>query len=146
MAESNTLETLLADDSNISAQDGRELAFHITDDFERGLKNFSTAERDLIANEINSCCENLTGDRQIFYQNTYLPRLIRLERDFDSSLCVLRINPEIRIILSVDDDPIFGQIIVTLFRAVRRSDVDEAFNSVVETLYKGLLRDTPVPA
>ncbi len=136
----------LDDDPDISAQETSELAFHITDDFERDLKRFSQTERDLIADRINFYCEHLINDKRFFYQNTYVSRLIRLQGDFDSSLYILRLNPEIRVVLSVDDDPIFGQIIVTLFRVVKRKNIDKAFNSVAETLYKGSLKDSTIHA
>ncbi len=42
-------------------------------------------------------------------------------------------------ILAIDEDPIFGQVIFTLFRVIKRDDLDEAHKSVSESLYQELL-------
>ncbi|AUB34373.1 hypothetical protein COO91_00193 [Nostoc flagelliforme CCNUN1] len=41
--------------------------------------------------------------------------------------------------MTVDEDPIFGQVIFTLFRVVKHDDLDKAYKSVAESLYQGLL-------
>lgn len=56
----------------------------------------------------------------------------------DSSLYVLRASPQIRVILTIEEDPLFDQKIVTLFRVVRHDDMDRAFNSIAESLYQHL--------
>jgi hypothetical protein len=52
----------------------------------------------------------------------------------------MQISPESRIILTVDEDPIFDQVILTLFRVANRDDFNKAYQVVVESLYKDLLR------
>ena len=42
-------------------------------------------------------------------------------------------------ILTVDDDPIFGQIIITLMKLVRHSDIEKGYKSVMESLYQNRL-------
>jgi hypothetical protein len=49
--------------------------------------------------------------------------------------------------LSVDEDPIFGQVIFTLFRVVKHDDLDKAYKSVAQSLYQDLLhRDQEMAA
>jgi hypothetical protein len=38
--------------------------------------------------------------------------------------------------MTVDDDPVFGQILVTLFRAVRHDEVDRSYRSIAHLLYR----------
>ena len=47
-----------------------------------------------------------------------------------------RVGRDIRLILAVDDDPIFGQILVTLFRVVRHNEVDRSYRSIAHLLYR----------
>jgi hypothetical protein len=42
------------------------------------------------------------------------------------------------VILTVDEDPIFGQVIFTLFRAVNPDEVESAYQDVSESLYQEL--------
>jgi len=43
------------------------------------------------------------------------------------------------VIWAVDEDPIFGQIIFTLFRAVKHDDLDRAYQGVAESLYQDMI-------
>ena len=40
------------------------------------------------------------------------------------------------LILAVDDDPVFGQTLVTLFRVVRHDEVDRSYRSIAHLLYR----------
>ena len=44
-------------------------------------------------------------------------------------------NPAIRLILTVDDDPVFGQTLFTLFRIVRHPELGRALRSVAQSIY-----------
>jgi hypothetical protein len=44
-------------------------------------------------------------------------------------------------VFSVDEDPLFGQLNVTLYRVVPRDDEDGAVAGVVDSLYQGLKHD-----
>ncbi len=52
---------------------------------------------------------------------------------------MLKVSQKLRVILTVDEDPIFGQIIFTLFRAIQHQDLNKAYNSVAESLYQDFL-------
>jgi hypothetical protein len=56
------------------------------------------------------------------------------------TLLPLKISQTLSVILTVDEDPIFGQIIFTLFRAIQHSNLDKAYKSVAEALYQDFLR------
>jgi hypothetical protein len=66
---------------------------------------------------------------------------------YESSLYTLKVSYQLRLILSVDEDPIFGQVIFTLFRVVKHDDLDKAYRGVAESLYQDLLyRDREMAA
>ena len=61
---------------------------------------------------------------------------IHLKGGLSSSLYSLRAGRDLGLILAVDDDPIFGQILVTLFRVVRHGEVDRSYRSIAHLLYR----------
>ena len=59
---------------------------------------------------------------------------------YESSLYTLRVSQKLRVVLAVDEDPIFGQAIFTLFRAIQHDELDRAYKAVAESLYQDLLQ------
>ena len=41
-----------------------------------------------------------------------------------------------RLIMAVDDDPVFGQLLVTLFRVVHHKEIERSYRSIVHLLYR----------
>ncbi|TVP68053.1 MAG: hypothetical protein EA343_00170, partial [Nodularia sp. (in: Bacteria)] len=97
---------------------------------------FSNTEKFKIIKKLNRYVELLSVDTNLFYKNSTQLRNIRLNENYDSSIYSLKINEKIRIILTIDDDPIFERTVITLFRAVKPEDAAKAYNSVAETLYQ----------
>jgi hypothetical protein len=56
-------------------------------------------------------------------------------------LYVLRVSQKIRVSLAIDEDPIFEQIIFTLFRAVSHAELGKAYQDVAASLYRDVLHD-----
>lgn len=112
------------------------LLFESTEQYEKDLRKFSSSDRADIIARLNQRCGLLLSNKARFGEYAYKPRVFQLTGGLDSSLQVLRINPAIRVILTVDDDPIFDQIIVTLWRMVQHDDLTKAFNSIAESLYQ----------
>ncbi|MFN4777335.1 MAG: hypothetical protein ACK5VA_06590 [Pseudanabaena sp.] len=115
-----------------------DILIESTSRFEQDLSSMSEGEKDIAIQKINECAA-LFPEHKI---NAYckLSRLPLNISGYDSSLYTMRISPESRIILAVDEDPIFGQVILTLFRVANRDDFNKAYQVVVESLYKDLLR------
>jgi hypothetical protein len=40
------------------------------------------------------------------------------------------------VILAIDEDPIFEQIILTLFRVFKHGDLEKVYKSIAESLYQ----------
>ncbi len=113
-----------------------DILIESTKDFEQDLEQFSNTEKFKIIKKLNRYVELLSIDTTLFYKNSTQLRNIRLNENYDSSIYSLRINEKIRIILTIDDDPIFDRTVITLFRAVKPEDAHKAYNSVAETLYQ----------
>ena len=113
-----------------------DILIESTKDFEQDLEQFSNTEKFKIIKKLNRYVELLSVDTNLFYKNSTQLRNIRLNENYDSSIYSLKINEKIRIILTIDDDPIFDRTVITLFRAVKPEDAQQAYNSVAETLYQ----------
>ena len=56
------------------------------------------------------------------------PYRLVLRGGLESSLCEIRIGKDRMVILTVDDDPIFKRVVVTLMRIVPKSERNEAYD------------------
>src|SRR5438270_2528 len=56
---------------------------------------------------------------------------------YDSSLFAMRVGKDLRVLFALDDDPIFGRIIVTPFRAVPHEQMGKAYRETATALYRG---------
>ena len=113
-----------------------ELIFESTKKFEKELAQFQNKEKKKIIEKINSICSLLETKRQNFFKRVYKPLMIKLLNQQDSSLYTLRINKDIRVVLTVDDDPIFDQIIISLLHVVRHDAIKNVYQGIAESLYQ----------
>ena len=115
-----------------------ELQFEISRRFEKDLTRFSTADQRRVAASIDrygGSFDPETGDPS---GHIYRPYKVSLSQGMDSTLYVLRSTPSIRVILTIDDDPLFERKIVTLLRVVKHDEIDRAFRSAAESLYQNM--------
>ena len=70
------------------------------------------------------------------FSKVYRPVQIQLKGGLGSSLYSLRAGRDIRLILTVDDDPVFGQTLATLFRVVQHDELERAYRSIAQLLYR----------
>jgi hypothetical protein len=114
------------------------LLFHSTEAFEQDLQQFDACLQERIAQRVNEVAQAFIEDRQVFAQQARKPYTLHLSNAFDSSLYSVIVEPDLRVILTVDDDPLFDQVIVTLMRVVKRPDLYNAYTSAAKTLYQNL--------
>jgi hypothetical protein len=115
-----------------------DLLIESTREFEQDLATFSTTKKANIIEQMNKTFQIILHDPESLFKTMTLAQLkeIKLNSDYESSLYSLRLKPEIRIILTIDDDPIFDRTLITLFRIVNAEDASIAYSSVAETLYE----------
>ncbi|WP_016950493.1 hypothetical protein [Anabaena sp. PCC 7108] len=118
-----------------------DILIESTKDFEKDLEQFTDTEKFRIIKEMNCYFELLSSENNSFYQNSEQLRNIKLNHSYDSTIYSLKINDTQRIILTIDDDPIFGCILVTLFRIVNAEDAQKAYNAIAEFIYQDFTVD-----
>ncbi|WP_353929641.1 hypothetical protein WJM97_15165 [Okeanomitos corallinicola TIOX110] len=113
-----------------------DILIESTKDFEKDLEKFTDTEKFKIIKEMNRNFELISSENNSFYEHSEQLRNIKLNHDYDSTIYCLTINDDKRIILTIDDDPIFGCILITLFRMVDKENAHQAYNAVAEMIYQ----------
>jgi hypothetical protein len=121
-------ENIMKDDEN--------LIIEVTDDCEKQLRSFSDEEQDEIINKTEHFGELYITDRAEFFKNARQPLFFRLNEKFDASLYYFKINNDLKIIASVDEDPIFESVIVTLLSVFRDNDIETNFRAAAQSFYR----------
>lgn len=110
-----------------------------TQGFEQDLGRLSQDDRAVTVEQINDCARFFpTQKAEVYRKLRHRPLLSELD-GYESSLYTLKVSQELGIVLAVDEDPIFGQVILTLFRVVNRDELDRAYQGIAESLYQDLL-------
>ena len=110
--------------------------------FEHDLGELTSEVTAAVMESINNCVRFPPSQNpsQNHLASDRLQRLpLRSELNgYESSLYVLKVLEKLSVILTIDEDPIFDQFIVTLFRAVKQDKLNRAYQSVAESLYQEL--------
>jgi hypothetical protein len=112
------------------------LIIELTDDCEKKFRSFSDDEQDEIIKKTEYFGELYMTDRAEFFRNARQPVFFRLNDKFDSSLYYFRINNDLKIIASVDEDPVFDSVTVTLLSVFRNGDIEKNFKTVAQSFYR----------
>jgi mRNA-degrading endonuclease RelE of RelBE toxin-antitoxin system len=115
-----------------------ELEFNITESFDKDIKSLSTDRQDNIKDKINLVSGSLLNGKTAFMQNASMPYIFNLKGGLDSSLYLVKVDEDNRMIATVDDDPIFDKVSLTLFRLVNNKDAERVYKEVGEELYKSI--------
>lgn len=111
-----------------------ELVFNETKAFLEDLKPISKERVAMLATEINDCCQLLLYDPAAFERRVEHVRP-QLADWVDASMVVLTVNDEFKVILTVDEDPLFEQLAVTLLRVIELHQLDGAADDLTKSLY-----------
>ena len=114
-----------------------EIIFETTRQFQKDLASFSKEDRNRIAANIDRY-GRLVADGGSAPAHISPQRLPKGTTEYDSSLYVLRPTPRIRVILAIDEDPLFNRTVVTLFRAVKHEDYTRALRTIAESIHRQL--------
>ena len=109
-----------------------------TKGFEKDIAKLSEDEKAAAIAKINDCASLFPTQKANFYRKVRRLRLPLNLNGYESSLYTLTVSRTLRLILAVDEDPIFGQVIFTLFRAVKQDELERAYQNVAESLYQDL--------
>lgn len=78
-------------------------------------------------------------DKRYIFQDHFFEKLGR----FDSTVYYLKLNVKDRVILSIDEDPIFEQIIVNIFSICSEDKLKLEIQGIMESLYQKMINGTP---
>jgi len=117
-----------------------EITEQSTQEFRKDLNRLSSEGRALVAVELRRSYDLLRNKRGAFFRRVKRPQAVQLKGGFSSSLYSVRVGRDIWLIVAVDEDPMFGQTLVTLFRAVHHSELDRAYRSVANALYSNQIQ------
>ncbi|MEZ2232439.1 hypothetical protein [Microcoleus sp.] len=123
----------------INAASNVDILIESTKGFENDLTKLSEDEKAAAIQKINDCASLFPTQKADLYRKLRRLRLPTNLNGYESSLYTLTVSRTLRVIWAVDEDPIFGQVIFTLFRVVKHDDLDRAYQSVAESLYQDML-------
>jgi mRNA-degrading endonuclease YafQ of YafQ-DinJ toxin-antitoxin module len=106
--------------------------------FDKDLKKLTSVEKSMIEKKINLIIDLIRAEQST---SQHLSKIHKFHfgADMDSSLYVLRVNKDLRIILTSEEDPLFNEHILTLLRVVRHDDLDKTFKGIGESLFQSFL-------
>ncbi len=116
-----------------------DILIESTNGFENDLTKLSEDERAAVIKKINDCASLFPTQKADVYRKLHSLSLPTNLNGYESSLYTLTVSPTLRVIWAVDEDPIFGQVIFTLFRVVKDDELNKAYQDVAESLYQDML-------
>ena len=116
-----------------------ERQFDITAEFDYDLRQLPAADRSLIVRSLDYWGGRIdAGSGEVPTQILFQPSNISSLNDVEPSLYGMRIGERLRLILTVEHDPLFEQDVWTLIRAVPKAQFETAFQTAADLLYPQL--------
>lgn len=116
-----------------------DIVIESTKNFEKNLTQLDESDKTSVVQNINNCAQLFTTQKTNIYRKLKRLRLPYDLNGYESSLYVLKVSQKLRVILAVDEDPIFNQVIFTLYRVVTPDNLNKEYQSVAKSLYQELL-------
>ena len=113
-----------------------DIIIESTKGFEKDLDRLSHDEKAVVAETINAYADFFSTQKANAFRKLHRLTLDVDLNGYESSLYTLRVSKGLRIILSVDEDPIFDQVIFTLFRVVSLADIAMTYQAIAKSLYQ----------
>ena len=115
-----------------------DILIESTKKFEDDLSVLKESEKVTTIQKINDYVSRFSTSKKSVDTELNHPANSSNLNGYESSLYALKISEKLGVILAIDEDPIFEQIIFTLFRAVKQDDLDQAYKRIAESLYQEL--------
>ena len=116
-----------------------EILFESTRHFEKELTAFKNEERKIIINHINQSAQLFLTNKLTLFKKLRRLHKVNLINDYESTLYSLKVSDSLRVILTIDEDTLFEQVVFTLFRVVRKSLASQAYKAVAKLIYADFL-------
>lgn len=112
-----------------------ELTFHETEAFDSDSASLSSESLANLATQVNDCCQLLLYDPGEFKRRVQ-PIRPRIADGVDASMVVLTLDGTHSLVFTVDEDPLFKQLVVTLLRVIPVDQLDRVTQELTHALYK----------
>ena len=122
------------------------LEFDITQTFSDDMERLPKAQRKRVEDRINLVSKSLLNGQTEFKENSSIPYIFNLKGGLESSLYLVKADQKNRMVVAVDEDPVFDKISLTFFRLVDKSNAEEIYKEVGENIYKNLKISTSYQA
>ncbi|VXD16113.1 conserved hypothetical protein [Planktothrix serta PCC 8927] len=119
-----------------------EIVFESSEEFEEDLKTYSEAEQSVILQQLHEYSPCLLEDKSCRERRLHQFYQFDLLGDYASSLYSFIVNYYLRVILTIDDDPLFDRTIITLFRVIDSQVAAQVYQQVGESIYTSFLQPT----
>lgn len=121
-----------------------ELLFRSCAPFEDDLSRLGEAGRAGVIKSLNELLPGYLRDRDSFCSLLESPDGAMLGDGFCSSLSILGLPGGMSVVLTIDDDPIFDQVIVTLIRLAPAHESVQVYREVKRALHRSLQDPSPL--
>ncbi len=112
-----------------------KLEFDITQSFSDDIALLPVIQRERVANQINLVSTSLLNGKTEFKENSSIPYLFNLKGGLESSLYLIKADQDKRMIVSIDEDPIFDKISLTFFRLIDNKGAEDIYRQTGENIY-----------
>ena len=116
-----------------------ELLIESTTQFETNLAQLTDKEKKSVIDNINNCIKRFSENKITVYNQLQQINDLSLKQNYESSLYVLEVADNLKVILTIDEDPIFSKTIFTLLQVVHPEDVKKVYQEVAAYLYQDLI-------
>ena len=96
-----------------------DILIESTNSFEKDLDKLAKSDKETAIQKINDCADLFLVQKANVYRKLCRLPLPTGLNGYESSLYKLKVTQKLRVILTVDEDPIIGQVIFTLFRVIK---------------------------
>jgi hypothetical protein len=110
---------------------------NISKGFDEDEKRLSNEDRKMLTDSLNSLVH--TAKEQGRLTKLYRTASVKIPKHFkrsDSSLYLYKATSKLNVVLAYDNDRIFNQKIISLYRVVSNDEKVNAFNTTAELLYQ----------
>ena len=113
-----------------------DLVFNTTRRFEKDLRKYRGPDRERGVKKVNDLADLYVADQARFRrQAMQFPAKVFLS-GLESSLYSARVSHKERLIFTAEDDPLFNEVVFTLFALTNHGRVGRVLDGIAQSLYQ----------
>jgi mRNA-degrading endonuclease YafQ of YafQ-DinJ toxin-antitoxin module len=114
-----------------------DVIVNIGEKFDKDVKKFPTNLQKQIEKKVTHLIKLL---QEGLNTSSHLSKIhnYQIGLNMDVSLYVLKVNKDLRVILTSEEDPLFNEHILTLVKIVKHNDLDVTFKNIAESIIQSV--------